>query len=177
MHGMLRRIPLISSNRVNSYLDFIDSKLSICENLEYAPMLLELAILKSKITEQFDRKNGFLTVDMKMQYRLDFATMVSIMVPYVLSFLTDGGYGSDVIGCEDGHGDGISVGGGDDGIIVIGIDGDNSDENENEDKDEDNTDDDDNEEIEEGGGGGDCDGDDDGDGYYEDNSRRRRRLR
>ena len=51
------------------------------KNLEdaYAPMLQELALCKSKITEQFDRNYDTLTVDMKMQYRADSLTMVDVL--------------------------------------------------------------------------------------------------
>jgi len=92
IHEMLRRIPSISPNGLDSYFDSIDSKLSVYQNLEDAPMLLELAIWKSKIIEQlFDRDNGTLTVHMlKMQCCTDSVTMVTIIVPNVLSFLTDG---------------------------------------------------------------------------------------
>ena len=48
IHGMLMHIPLIfsgfSSNCLDLYFNFIDSKLSIYENLNDAPTLLELAI-------------------------------------------------------------------------------------------------------------------------------------
>ena len=89
---MLRRIPSISPNGLDSYFDSIDSKLSVYQNLEDAPMLLELAIWKSKIIQQlFNRDNGILTVNMlKMKCHTNSVAMVTIIAPNVLSFLTDG---------------------------------------------------------------------------------------
>jgi hypothetical protein len=86
IHGMLRCIPSISpKDSLDSYFDSIDSKLSVYKNLDDAPMLLELAIWKLKIT----KINGPLTTKMWMQYRTDSVMMVTIIVPSVLSFLTD----------------------------------------------------------------------------------------
>jgi hypothetical protein len=66
---MLRRIPFISPHGLDSYFDSIDSKLYEYENLKDAPMLLELAIWKSKITEQTDLNNVVLASHVKMQCR------------------------------------------------------------------------------------------------------------
>ena len=96
IHGMLRRIPAISPNDLNDYFDSIDSKLSFYENLNDAPALLELAIWKSKIT---------LNTNLKMECRSDSVAMVIIIVPNVLSFLTDdndGDYGDNGINDNDG---------------------------------------------------------------------------
>ena len=41
---MLRHIPSIPDNELNAYFESINSKLSLYENLNEAPMLLELAI-------------------------------------------------------------------------------------------------------------------------------------
>ncbi len=90
---MLRRIPSISPEGLDSYFDSIDSKLSVYENLEEAPTLLELAIWKSKLSEI----NGPLTTKMMMQCRTDCVMMVTIIVPNVLSFLTDDYGGNDVV--------------------------------------------------------------------------------
>jgi hypothetical protein len=82
IHGMLRRIPSISPEGLDSYFDFIDSKLSVYENLEEAPTSLELAIWKSKLSEV----NWPLTRGMRMQCRTDSVSMVTIIVLNVLSF-------------------------------------------------------------------------------------------
>ena len=58
-------------------------------------MLLELALWKMKITEQFDSSNDTLTFDRKMQRHTDSVTMVTIILPNVLSFLTDGDDGNN----------------------------------------------------------------------------------
>lgn len=53
-------------------------------------MLLELAVLKSKITEQLFGQNKYiLNTEMKMLCRTDSISMVRIIVTNVLSFLTD----------------------------------------------------------------------------------------
>jgi hypothetical protein len=57
-------------------------------------VLLELAIWKWKITEQFYRINNTLAVDMRMRCRTDSVTAVTIIVPNVLSFLADGNNGN-----------------------------------------------------------------------------------
>jgi hypothetical protein len=94
IHGMLRHIPSISpKGSLNSYLDSIDSKLSVYKNLEDALTLLELAIWKSKLSET----NGPRTTKMRMQCHTDSSTMVIIIAPYVLSFLTDDDGGNNVV--------------------------------------------------------------------------------
>ena len=92
IHDMLRRIPFTSPEGLDSFYDSIDSKLSVYKNLKDAPMLLELAIWKSKSIEQlFNRDNGTLTVHMlKMHCRTDSEMIVTIIIPNVLSFLNDG---------------------------------------------------------------------------------------
>ncbi len=85
IHGMLRHIPSISPRGLDSYFDSINSKLSVYKKLEDPPTLLELAIWKSKITEI----NGPLTTKMRMQCHTDSVMMVTIIVPDVISFLTD----------------------------------------------------------------------------------------
>jgi hypothetical protein len=91
IHDMLRCILSTSPEGLDSYSDSINSKLSVYKNLKDAPMLLELAIWKSKIIEQlFNRDNGTLTVHMlKMHCRTDSEMIVTIIIPNVLSFLTD----------------------------------------------------------------------------------------
>ncbi len=70
----------------------IDSKLSVYNELKDAPTLLELAIWKSKIDERTDG-----IIDMKMECRIDSLLMVIIIVPYVLSFVTDDSEVDDVV--------------------------------------------------------------------------------
>ncbi len=105
IHGMLSLIPLISKQGLKSYFDSIDIKLSAYKNLEDAPMLLELALWKSKFIEQmFDSNNDTITVGMlKQPCHTKSITMVSIVVPNVLSFLTDDdqGYNGDANGDSD----------------------------------------------------------------------------
>ena len=91
---MLRHIPLIPFLIVNSYFAFIDSNLTAYEHLKDVIVLLELAIWKWKITEQFYRINNTLAVDMRMRCRTDSVTAVTIIVPNVLSFLADGNNGN-----------------------------------------------------------------------------------
>ena len=96
IHGLLTRIPHLSSetrityspytvhNDMISCFDSIDSKIAHYEhNLEDTPMLLEMAIWKSKITDQLSQN----TADMKIQCRSDSLPMVNIIVRNVLSFL------------------------------------------------------------------------------------------
>ena len=75
IHGMLMHIPSIcpglSRNCLDLYFDSIDSKLSVYENLNDAPTLLELAIWKSKIMEQTNGNIDLLTDEMKMECRID----------------------------------------------------------------------------------------------------------
>ena len=53
IHDMLNRIPSITPEDLNAYFASIDSKLFCYENLREIPMLLELAIRHSGITQQF----------------------------------------------------------------------------------------------------------------------------
>ncbi len=76
--------------------------------------MLELAIWESKIIERFDRNNVTLTFDMTMQCRTDSVTMETIIVPNVMSFLTDGDDGIDVFCSDDVCSNGISNGDNDD---------------------------------------------------------------
>lgn len=86
----MRQIPSVLSMDLNSYFDSIESKLSVYENLKTTLTLLELAIWKSKITEQLDQNNNPFTAEMKMQCRTDSVAEVTIIVPIVLSFLPVG---------------------------------------------------------------------------------------
>jgi hypothetical protein len=90
-------IPSISPKGLDSYFCSIDSKLSVYKKLKDAPALLELAIWRSKITKQTDKNNGLLTRDMKMECRIDSLSIVEIIVTNVLSFLTDGDDGNNLV--------------------------------------------------------------------------------
>ncbi len=58
--------------------------------------MLELAIWKLKIDEQTDG-----IINMKMECRIDSLSMVVIIVPYVLSFVTDDSEVDDVVDGDD----------------------------------------------------------------------------
>ncbi len=82
---MLRRIPYTSHKDMDPHFDSIDSKLSDYEHyLEDSPMLLELAIWKSKFTDLILQNTDN---DIKMQFRADSLSMALIIVRNVLSFL------------------------------------------------------------------------------------------
>ena len=84
IYGMLQCIPYILPENSDEYFDSIDSRLSDYELYqEDAPMLLELAIWKSKITHQFSQN----AAHMRLQSRADSLSMVTIIVRNVLSFL------------------------------------------------------------------------------------------
>jgi hypothetical protein len=87
IHDMLRRVPCVSTCMSLIFRD-IDSKLEEYEDLKDAPMLLELAIWKTKITVHFGMNNDDLpSTDMKMQCCTDSVSMVTIIVPNVLPYL------------------------------------------------------------------------------------------
>jgi hypothetical protein len=84
----LRGIPTISNERLNAHFDSIDSKISFYEQiLRDAPILLELAIWKSKITEPSVQNNDHSATEMRKRRRIDSVSNVTIIVPNVLSFL------------------------------------------------------------------------------------------
>jgi hypothetical protein len=88
MHDMLRLIPSIVPKCLKSCFASINFKLSIYKYLTDALRLLELAIWLTKITVQSYGDIDLVTTDMKMQCSTDsFTTMVTIIVPYVLSIL------------------------------------------------------------------------------------------
>jgi hypothetical protein len=89
IQDMLGGIPAISPESLDSYFRSIDSKLSVYEKLKDAPALLELAIWKSKIIKRTDGNINNISADMKMKCRIDSLSMVVIIVPNVLSFLTE----------------------------------------------------------------------------------------
>jgi hypothetical protein len=98
IHDMLRRIPSISpKGSLDSHFDSINSKLSVYKNLEDATTLLELVICKSELSEI----NVPLTTKMRMQRCTDSVMMVTIIVPNVISFLTDDDGGNDVVYGDD----------------------------------------------------------------------------
>jgi hypothetical protein len=90
-------IPLISCTSERSYFDAIDSKLHLYEHLRIAFPLLELAIWKSTICNQFGQYINSLTMEMKMQCRTNSLSMVNKIVPYVLPFLLDDDDGSNMV--------------------------------------------------------------------------------
>ena len=96
IHDRLWCIPSISPEGLDSHFRCIDSKLSVYDELKDAPALLELAIWKSKIDERTDG-----IIDMKMECRIDSLSMVVIIVPYVLSFVTDDSEVDDVVDGDD----------------------------------------------------------------------------
>ena len=102
IHDRLWRIPSISPEGLDSHFHCINSKLSFYAELKDAPALLELAIWKSKIDKRTDR-----IIDMKMECRIDSLSMVVIIVPYVLSFVTGDSEVDNVVdGDDDDNSDG-----------------------------------------------------------------------
>ena len=101
-HDRLWCILSISPEGLDLHFCCIDSKLSVYAELKDAPVLLELAIWKSKIDEPTDGIIG-----MKMECCIDSLSMVVIIVPYVLSFVTDD---SEVDNVVDGDNDDNSDG-------------------------------------------------------------------
>ena len=89
IYDMLRRIPTIRPKGMESYFNSIDSRLSFYEDLKDTPALLELAIWKSEISKRFGQSTVLLTTEIKMGRRTDSISMVKIIVPNVMSFLTD----------------------------------------------------------------------------------------
>jgi hypothetical protein len=154
IHDMLGGIPSISPEGLNSYFRSIDSKLSVYEKLKDAPALLELVVWKSKITEQTDGNIGLLTTDMKMECRIDSLSMVEIIVPNVLSFLTDGDGGNNLVDGDEDDGGNSSMWDEDDD------DSDDGDEHEDDDEDGDGDGDGDGDNYNDGNDGDDCDDDD-----------------
>jgi hypothetical protein len=74
IHEMLRHIPSIPDNELNAYFELINSKLSLYENLNEAPMLLELSIY---------RGNAFPNTNIDDLLSTD-------IVPRILSYLIEG---------------------------------------------------------------------------------------
>jgi hypothetical protein len=84
IHDMLQRIPE-ELQEINNF-DSIESRLAIYEYLQddVAP-ILELALWKSEMEEQ---SNGIaITEQLKLKFRYDSLSMVSIVIPNALSFL------------------------------------------------------------------------------------------
>ena len=108
IYKMLSLIPTIHPRGMNEYFVFIESNLSTYESLKDSPALLELAIWKSVITGHIHGQNSDRVVakrakqchnhlNTKAQCRIDSMAMVTIIVPYVFLFLTDGDDGSDIV--------------------------------------------------------------------------------
>jgi hypothetical protein len=120
IYEMLNRIPSIHPRSMNSYFRSIESELTLYENLKDSPALLELAIWKSKITEQYGHDNHHHITNMhkkrrtdsvaKSQCRTDSVAMVRIIVPNVISFLTYGtSVGNSVVDDNDGGEEAIII--------------------------------------------------------------------
>ena len=86
---MLNLIPTIRAKGLKSFFASINTRLTLYESLKDSPALLELVIRELKSIDQSSPSNTFLTTEMKMQCRFDSITMVNIIVPVVMSFLTD----------------------------------------------------------------------------------------
>jgi hypothetical protein len=84
IHKLLKRIPSISPEGSDAYFASINSKLTDYENMSEAPMLLELAIWKSKITQQLGHSNDPHPTDTRKRKRIDSVSMVTIIVPNIL---------------------------------------------------------------------------------------------
>ena len=106
---MLKHIPTLHPKGMNSFFDSIESRLTLYENLKDTPALLELAIWKSKITEQHGC-NIHLTTEMKIQCRTDSLTMVNITVPNVMSFLADRNDSNCVVDVWSNEADDFEIG-------------------------------------------------------------------
>lgn len=107
-HWMLRRIPTISPKVLNSHYDLIDSMLSVYGDLDdtAAPMLLEVALWKSKVFEQFEGSNETIPAfDITIQCHTDSLTTVAIIIPNVWSFLSDGDNSNNVVGRDEDDSD------------------------------------------------------------------------
>jgi hypothetical protein len=111
LYDMLSRIPTIHPDGVNIFFHSIESKLTLYENLKDHPALLELAIWKSKISDQHDHSDDHIMTNLtkkrrtdsvsRTQFRNESLNMVMIIVPIVFSFLTDGNGGNGI--ADDTH--------------------------------------------------------------------------
>ncbi len=107
---MLGDIPSIFPKGLKPYFCSIDSKLCIYEMLKGAPALLELVIWKPKIIKRTDGNIDYLSANMKCKCLIDSLSMVEIIVPHVLSFLTDGNGGNNLVnGDKDNDGSGSKL--------------------------------------------------------------------
>ena len=109
---MLSRIPTISTEGLVAYFDTINSKLTVNENLKYSP-LLELAIWKMKFSQELNPSGHLLVTEkIKMQCRTDSVSIVHIIVPCVMSLLTDGDYSAWLVddwNNEDGEDESVEL--------------------------------------------------------------------
>jgi hypothetical protein len=100
IHGMLQRVPLVISFKekeeeddnaaacaADVYFDSINSLLAKYEHAQDIAPLLELALWKSKITEQTNGNR--IDDDLKLMCRINSLSMVNVIVPIVMSFLVD----------------------------------------------------------------------------------------
>lgn len=84
---MLRRIPEVLEEA--NYFDSIESRLSNYETLQRGLPILELALWRAKIIEQFDGNIISVENDAKLMCRAHSFAMFAIIFPNVISFLVD----------------------------------------------------------------------------------------
>jgi hypothetical protein len=111
IYETLRCIPTTNPNGMKALFHSIESRLSLYESLKDSPALLELAIWKSKITEQHGQRNVHVLSNMqkkrrtdtvsRTQCRTDSLATVMIIVPLVFSYLTDDSGGNNIVGDND----------------------------------------------------------------------------
>lgn len=86
IHTMLKRIPAIESHSLNQYLHSIHLKVSAYEGVKDVATVLELAIWKSKMIEQYGQTiGGHSCSATKMGCRIKCGA--TVIIPNVLSFL------------------------------------------------------------------------------------------
>ena len=85
IHDMLRGIPSVNFVALKDYFNTIESKLTGYESLHNATTVLELAIWKSKISEQYGQGMDNVSATAKLQCRVECGACV--IIPNVLSFL------------------------------------------------------------------------------------------
>jgi hypothetical protein len=87
IHDMIRRFPCINENKIDSYSSLLRERLDkyteLNDGLKEAASLLELAIWKSRITEQCSGLKNISTMRSKARYDCG----APVIIPHVLSFL------------------------------------------------------------------------------------------
>ncbi|KAL3756558.1 hypothetical protein ACHAWU_009952 [Discostella pseudostelligera] len=83
---MIKRLPSIPSKDLESYHESIVSKLAVYERLQKIVPLLELAIWKSKLVEEFPTNDAILSDKaIRLHHRINCGA--SVIIPNVVSFL------------------------------------------------------------------------------------------